>query len=147
MSAKTKIVVVHMRNLVITGVLIGIGILLLLMSITICLNDEHKTIPSTSTKAAYIPGVYASSVKLNDTAFDVQVTVDENNINSVTLVNLDETVETMYPLVKPTMEELQNQILEKQSTTNIDYSDNSQYTSIVLLNAIDTALTKAQVTY
>lgn len=147
MSAKTKIVVVHMKNLIITGVLLGIGILLLLMCITICLKDEQNNSASASTKPAYIPGIYSSSVKLNDTAIDVQVTVDENNINSVALVNLDETVETMYPLVKPAMEELQNQILEKQSTSNIDYSDNSQYTSIVLLNAIDEALSKAQTSY
>lgn len=147
MSAKTKIVVVRMKNLIITGVLLGIGILLLLICITICLNDEHQTKATASTKAAYMPGVYASSVKLNDTAIDVQVTVDENNINSVALVNLDETIETMYPLVRPAMEELQNQILEKQSTSNIDYSENSQYTSIVLLNAIDDALSKAQISY
>ena len=146
MSAKTKIVVVHMKNLILTGILIGIGILLLLMSLSICLSQEHKG-ESTATTQSYIPGVYSSSVKLNDTAIDVQVTVDENNINSVALVNLNDTVETMYPLVKPAMEDLQNQILEKQSTSNIDYSENSQYTSKVLLNAIDDALSKAQITY
>ena len=53
----------------------------------------------------------------------------------------------MYPLVKPAMEDLQNQILEKQSTSDIDYSENSQYTSKVLLNAIDDALSKAQISY
>lgn len=146
MSAKTKIVVVHMKNLILTGILIGIGILLLLMSLSICLSQEHKG-ESTATTQSYIPGVYSSSVKLNDTAIDVQVTVDENNINSVALVNLNDTVETMYPLVKPAMEDLQNQILEKQSTSNIDYSENSQYTSKVLLNAIDDALSKARITY
>ena len=71
----------------------------------------------------------------------------ENNINSVALVNLNDTVETMYPLVKPAMEDLQNQILEKQSTSNIDYSENSQYTSKVLLSAIDDALSKAKLSY
>ena len=146
MSAKTKIVVVHMKKLILTGILIGIGILLLLMSLTICLSHERQKEDTASTQS-YIPGVYSSSVKLNDTAIDVQVTVDENNINSVALVNLNDTVETMYPLVKPAMEELQNQILEKQSTSDIDYSENSQYTSKVLLNAIDDALSKAQISY
>ena len=146
MSAKTKIVVVHMKNLILTGILIGIGILLLLMSLSICLSQEHMG-ESTATTQSYIPGVYSSSVKLNDTAIDVQVTVDENNINSVALVNLNDIVETMYPLVKPAMEDLQNQILEKQSTSNIDYSENSQYTSKVLLNAINDALSKAQISY
>lgn len=80
---------------------------------------------------------------LNDSALDVQVVVDENNINSVSLVNLDETVETMYPLVKPAMEELAQQIVDTQSLDNITYSQSNQYTSIVLMNAIEEAIEKA----
>ena len=80
---------------------------------------------------------------LNDSALDVQVVVDENNINSVSLVNLDETVETMYPLVKPAMEELAQQIVDTQSLDHITYSQSNQYTSIVLMNAIEEAIEKA----
>ena len=112
-----------------------------------CKYFEERKKDDTASTQSYIPGVYSSSVKLNDTAIDVQVTVDENNINSVALINLNDTVETMYPLVKPAMEDLQNQILEKQSTSNIDYSENSQYTSKVLLSAIDDALSKAKLSY
>jgi uncharacterized protein with FMN-binding domain len=49
----------------------------------------------------------------------------------------------MYPLVKPAIEELSEQILTAQSTENITYSQNNQYTSIVLLSAIKDAIEKA----
>ena len=91
----------------------------------------------------YTPGVYTSSVQLGDTALDIQVAVDENHINSISLVNLDETMETMYPLVRPALDELSEQITANQSLDDITYSQNNQYTSIVLLSAIEEALEKA----
>ena len=91
----------------------------------------------------YTPGVYTSSVMIDQNAVDVQVAVDENHINSISLVNLDETMETMYPLVEPTLDELSEQILSQQSLTDITYSQNNQYTSMLLLEAISDALEKA----
>ena len=41
---------------------------------------------------------------------------------------------------------MSEQVLEKQSTEGITYSTDNQYTSIVLLNAIENALSKAEVT-
>ena len=91
----------------------------------------------------YTPGVYTSSVQLGDAALDIQVAVDENHINSISMVNLDETMETMYPLVRPALDELSEQITANQSLDDITYSQNNQYTSIVLLSAIEEALEKA----
>ena len=69
--------------------------------------------------------------------------VDDNHINSVTLVNLDEATAAMYPLMQPALDNLTRQIYEKQSLENISYGDDNQYTSMVLLNAIQSALDKA----
>ena len=80
---------------------------------------------------------------IDQTAIDVQVAVDENHINSISLINLDESVETMYPLIKPTLEELSQQIITKQSVDDITYSKNNQYTSMLLLSAVTDALKKA----
>lgn len=144
MSAKTKIVVLHMKNLIFTGVLIGIGILLLIMIFAVYFpNRSASSSPAVSTAAAYNPGVYTASMQLGDTAIDVAVTVDENNINDISFVTLDKSVQTMYPLIKPAMEELAGQIIEKQTTSELTYSDTSQYTSMVLLDTIDEALDKA----
>ena len=75
---------------------------------------------------------------------DMQVIVDENRIQSVSMVNLDETVETMYPLMEPALENIADQVVEKQTTEGISYNADYQYTSVVLLNAIENALAKAE---
>ena len=49
----------------------------------------------------------------------------------------------MYPLMEPTLDALAEQIYEKQSTENITYEDDNKYTSMLLLEAIKTALSKA----
>ena len=143
MSAKTKIVVVKMKHVILTGVLLGIALLMIILIATYFFSgDEPK--PEAKETGMYNPGVYTTSVALGGAAIDVSVIVDENNINSISLVNLTDSVETMYPLVQPAMEELVSQIVETQSTDNVTYSDNSQYTSMVLLNAIDSTLEKAK---
>lgn len=143
MSAKTKIVVLHMKELIFTGILAVLGIFLIIMLLVMFLPKDGSTKENAESTGKYQPGVYTASVMLNDSALDVQVVVDEDNINSVSLVNQDETVETMYPLVKPAMEELAQQIVDTQSLDHITYSQSNQYTSIVLMNAIEEAIKKA----
>ena len=58
-------------------------------------------------------------------------------------INLDETVTAMYPLMQPALDNLKEQIYKNQSTDNLSYSDDNQYTSMVLIHAIDDALEKA----
>lgn len=93
----------------------------------------------------YTAGVYTSSVMMGSQSADVQVIVDENRIQSISLVSLDETVATMYPLMEPALENVSEQVIKQQSTEGITYRTDNQYTSIVLLNAIENALAKAEV--
>ena len=132
-----------MKELIFTGILAALGILLIIMLVVVFLPKGKDSPENATNTGKYEPGVYTAAVMLNDSSFDVQVVVDENNINSVSLINLDETVETMYPLVKPAMEELSRQIVDTQSLDNITYSESNQYTSIVLMNAIEEAIEKA----
>ena len=100
---------------------------------------------STETTASlYIPGLYNTQLLLNDQTINVEVIVDAAKITSLQLVDLNETVKTMYPLLQPTFDLLATQILEKQSLEDISYSQDSKYTSLVLLEAISKALEKAQ---
>ena len=86
-----------------------------------------------------------SSILFHDSTLDVQVIVDENRINSISLVNLNETVTTMYPLVEPALEEVSDQIIKTQSVENISYQADNQYTTVMLLNAVENALEKAEI--
>ena len=142
MSAKTKIVVLHMKELIYTIIFAGLGILLIILLICMFLPDKEKK-ESVETMH-YTPGVYTSSIVFGEQSFDVQVTVDESEIQSVSLLNLDETITTMYPLVETTMESLSEQICESQSVENLSYTSDNQYTATVLLNAVEDALEKAR---
>ncbi|MEG0109153.1 MAG: hypothetical protein RR705_09940, partial [Lachnospiraceae bacterium] len=84
-----------------------------------------------------------STVTLNNTTLEVEVTVDKSHINSIRFANLDETVTTMYPLVQPALEEIADQVYQAQSLENISYSTDNPYTSEVILDAIKSALKKA----
>lgn len=142
MSSKTKIVVLHMKELIYTVIFAVLGILLLLLLIYMFSPDKEKKSRETM---KYVAGVYASSIIFNDRTMEVEVSVDENRINSIELVNPDETVTAMYPLMGPALDNLKEQIVKNQSTDNLTYSDDQQYTSMVLIQAIDKALDKAEV--
>ena len=104
---------------------------------------ETMSAVTQTTTNSYVPGVYTTSLILNDNVVEIEVTVDEKNINSIRLINLDEAVATMYPLIQPSFEDLANQIITNQSLENISYPDDSKYTSMILLDAISTSLNKA----
>jgi uncharacterized protein with FMN-binding domain len=131
-----------MKELIIFGALALFALLLVILFVSFSgsKSEDGADISETMT---YIPGTYTSSISLNDSALEVQVTVDRDHINSIELIHLDESVETMYPLVEPALEELSTQILTTQSLEGITYQSESQYTSIVLYKAIVSAIEKA----
>ena len=147
MSSKTKIIVLHVKELIYTGIFAVLGILFIVLLIIMFLpKEEKRATMSTMTQTTantYIPGVYTTSLILNDNVVEIEVTVDEKNINSIRLINLDEAVTTMYPLIQPSFEDLADQIITNQSLEGISYPDDSKYTSMILLDAITASLNKA----
>ena len=143
MSSKTKIVVLHMKEIIYTAVFAALAIILILLLVFMFLpkNKESKT-----NEEKYMPGVYTSTVTLNNTALEVEVTVDETHINSIRFSNLDESVTTMFPLIQPTIEDIAEQVYDSQSLDNIQLSEDSPYTSQIIVNAMDEALKKAETT-
>lgn len=142
MSMKTKIVVLHMKELIYTIIFVVLAIFLI--SLFVFMFGQEKEEESTGAMK-YTPGKYTSSIVFNDHTIDVEVVVDENRINSISLVNLDESVATMYPLMQPALDHISQQIYEKQTLEGLDYGTENQYTSEVLIDAIKDALEKAQV--
>lgn len=142
MSARTKIVVLRLKELIYTGIFIALAILFIVLLVIIFKPKEAKS--KKEEASLYTPGKYTTSIVFNDTSLDVEVTVSAEEITSVRLNNLDETVSVMYPLMEPALDELSAQIIETQSLENITYSDDNKYTSMVLLNAITTSLEQAK---
>lgn len=144
MSSKTKIVVLHLKELIYTGIFAVLGILFIVLLIIMFLpKNKDKDSDIIKPANSYMPGVYTTSLVLNDSVVDIEVTVDESNINSIRIVNLDDAITTMYPLIEPAFEDLSSQICENQSLDGITYADDNKYTSMVLLDAIKASLQKA----
>ena len=140
MSSRTKIVVLHMKEIIYTAIFAVLAIILAIL-LLFMFSPGKKNAAGSEKK--YIPGIYTSTLTLNNNALEVEVTVDESHINSIRFSNLDETITTMYPLIQPAIEDIAEQIYDKQSLDAIEYSSDNPYTSKSILNAIDTALEKA----
>lgn len=143
MSSKTKIVVLHMKEIIYTAVFVVLAIVLILLLVFMFLPKSKDAKPE---EEKYMPGVYTSTVTLNNTALEVEVSVDESHINSIRFSNLDETVTTMFPLIQPAIEDIAEQIYDTQSLDDIKYSEDNPYTSQLIINAVDEALKKAAAT-
>ena len=117
MSSKTKIVVLHTKEVIYTGIFVVLAVVLAVL--LFLMFGKNKNADPASADAIYHAGVYTSPITLNDNTFDVEVKVDENHINSISLVNLSETTTAMYPLVEPALDALSDQIYTSQSTENI----------------------------
>ncbi len=141
MSSKTKIVVLRMKELIYTAIFIGLGILLVLL-LLFMFRPKQET-PASSDHIRYIPGMYSSTVTMGSQEINVEVAVDSERITSIAMVPLSESVATMYPLVSSSLENLTQQICETQSLENLTYSDETRFTSQVLLQAIKRAAAKA----
>ena len=118
MSAKTKIVVLHMKELVYTVIFVVLAVLLILLFVFMFGSKKDESAKETM---KYTPGKYTSSILFNDNSIDVEVVVDENRINSVSLVNLDESVATMYPLMQPALDALALSLTSLEAVQQVRY--------------------------
>ena len=97
-----------------------------------------------STDNTYIPGIYTTELLLGSETVNVEVIVSDHAITSVNLADPSETLTTMYPLLEPTMESLNDQLCEMQDPEQVTYSAETRYTSLVLLEAVKASLEKAK---
>ena len=149
MSGSTRIVVIPLKKLIIMVCVIAALIILAAIfifggsssdaakSTGVNISTSTDTVKKNTSCPTYSPGVYTSSILLNGTPIDIQVTVDSDNINNIEMVNLSESVQTMYPMLKTA-------VINNGSTDNITYNAGSKYTATMLLSAIDSALAKAR---
>jgi uncharacterized protein with FMN-binding domain len=110
---------------------------------TVVSTDTSNNSQNVSDAALYTPGVYTSSIWLDNSPVSVKVTVDENNINGIDLSYTDEAITTMYPMLGSCFNELAAEVCSKNSTKNITYSTENRYTATVILKGIEASLDKA----
>lgn len=156
MSGSTRIVVIPLKKLIIMICIIAALIILAAIfifcgsssdaakSTGVNISTSTDTVKKNTSCPTYSPGVYTSSILLNGTPIDIQVTVDSDNINNIEMVNLSESVQTMYPMLNSSFDEIKTAVINNGSTDNITYNAGSKYTATMLLSAIDNALAKAR---
>ena len=156
MSGSTRIVVIPLKKLIIMVCVIAALIILAAIfifggsssdaakSTGVNISTSTDTVKKNTSCPTYSPGVYTSSILLNGTPIDIQVTVDSDNINNIEMVNLSESVQTMYPMLNSSFYEIKTAAINNGSTDNITYNAGSKYTATMLLSAIDSALAKAR---
>ncbi len=146
MSSKTKIIVLHLKELIYTGIFFLLAVLFLILMALMFLPGKKGEKPVFSDDVVrYVPGKYTTSLQIGSAGVDVEVVVDDSCITSIRLINLSEAVTTMYPLMEPCLESISDQVLENQSLEGITWPEENQYTSQLLLEAISAALQKAAV--
>jgi len=154
MSSKTKIVVLHLKELIYTGIFVVLGILFIILLFIMFRSDketpeEQPSTPETETEDGqqapiYQPGAYRSALYLEDETVEINLTVDETSIVSLTLTPVSDKISTLYPLLEPSFNSISEQICENQSLENVTYADEATYTSELLLKVIGDTLAKIQ---
>ena len=139
MSDNPKIMVFQLKELIYTLIFIVLGILLIFLLVYMFLHNDDEEAADTS----YTPGTYSSAMTIGSIPVEVSVKVDSYRIIDIELMPVEDTVETMYPLLQSSLNNIKDQIISSQSLENIYLTSDSIYTYNVLMDAISTALSKA----
>lgn len=123
MSSKTKIVVLKARELIYTGIFILLGILLILLLIFMFV-PSHKSKKAKET-SGYTQGVYSSPLKLGENELKLSVTVKDGKARSISLKHLNKSIKTMYPLIEPSLNEINKQLPKVQNIDDIKFDGQS----------------------
>ena len=118
--SKTRIVAIEMKDIGCTSIFVGLGILLILLLVAMFLpKGKHKA----SDQAEYIPGVYTHQITLGESSLNVEVVVDKNHINNVSITNLSDSITTMYPIVAPALDDISKQLSNNVSLKDLVISE------------------------
>lgn len=143
--SKTKIVVLQLKEIVYTAIFVALGILLILLLVFMFVGKKDDSVAEVTQEESvqYTAGVYNTAIQLGDNVLNLEVVIDENHINSVRLLNIDEAISTMYPLIEPSLSKIEEQLVSGVSLEELEYADDSKYTQMLLVDAIQATLDKA----
>ncbi len=149
---KSRILVVQLKELAIfTGIILFI-ILILVVGIK-AIKDKKEDIATmnnnddSSLEASalnYVPGVYTCEVAIDKTILGIEITLDEHHINSVRFTNMTDDINDTYPLLLPTLESIEKQLMADTSPDDVVIGSDSTYTGKLLLDSIENCLTSAK---
>ena len=139
--SNTKIIVLSKKELIYTGLLLGLILFFLLLMFLMFHGTKHE---EKQKAAKYTPGVYSCQIELNKTPLNLEIAVDENHVNSVTFRNLNESVSAMYPLLDSTLKDIEKQLQNNVPVSEISGESENKYTQGMLLDSISNLLEQAK---
>lgn len=140
--SNTKIVVIKLKQVIYGVIFAVLGIVLILLLVTLLKSGKDES-SNTPDVAKYVPGKYSSVISLNDTNLNIEIVVDKDHINSVQIVNIDDSITTMFPLIEPTINSIAEQLYNDVDIASIEIKEDSKFTQTLLLDAIEQTLEKA----
>ena len=143
MHSKTRIIILRMKSIIYTLLLILFALILIFLFIYMFFMKSDTPANQLKSTPTYTPGIYTTSIYLGETPIRLQVNVDENHINSIESSPLSESITASYPLMESCLENITMQLTSGVAPENVVYDEANQYTSTLLLDAINIALDKA----
>ncbi len=165
MNKRTKIVVLHMKEVIYTGIFIFLGIVLIVLLAIMFWPDREMDAGGSASRteqsdggngtdeaseeavaetAAYLPGIYSVSLDLSGSTMEMQVIIENDGISNVSFTYLDDTIRTMYPLFEPVLQDIASQLKAGVALEDVTYEESCRYTATVLLNALAEVLESAK---
>lgn len=159
MSRKTKIFVFHMKEVIYTGIFLFLALVFLILLammffpknnhsntssvITMEQSDSENISYNTSDTKKYTPGIYTAALEVSGSTLELQLVIESDQITDVRFTQLDETIETMYPLFTPVLESICTQLRNGTPLEQITYEESQKYTAGILLEALESMMQKA----
>lgn len=155
--SRTRIVIFQLKEIIYTAIFVGLGILLLILLFFMFWPGKEKETANTaspssisssrkstgSSSGKYVAGVYSSELTLGESKISLRISMDPDRVKSVEVVNLQESVETMYPLIKPAVKEISDQLARDIAPDQVVLSDDSPYTSQLILDTVCQVMNEA----
>ncbi len=105
-------------------------------------NEELGVNTETGSSANYKNGEYISQIPLDKGQSYVQVSVKDDAVTDIKIINQDELATSFYPLLQPICQQINEKLLT-ENTIGIETDYNNQYTTYVITQAINDALNNA----
>jgi len=140
----TKIFVLQLKDLIRVGAIVLLGLALVILALIFLVpGRSNSTHEEPGAYGIFIPGVYASTIILNDKPIEVRVTVSENEILSIYMTDMAEIQRIFFPLFEPRLYDLATEVLHHQSAY-IQPSTDYPVTTGILQLAVKAALDLAR---
>ena len=134
--SNTKIVVLRSKEVITAAIFVGIAVIVLFVLLGFLFTGKNDS----NGDQKYEAGVYTKELTIGDSVVNLQLSLDEDRVKAVEFVNLSESVETMYPLMQPTVEKLSKQLAAGKTMEEIVVSEDTQYTEKILVETVSEML-------